>query len=96
MNLPVSELFFRGILCNWLVCLAIWTASRTKSDAAKIMLIFWMLFAFVASGYEHSVANMTFLSLALLLPHPDAISAAGLFHNLIPVTLGNIVGEDCL
>ncbi|PFD99403.1 formate/nitrite transporter family protein [Priestia megaterium] len=92
MNLPVSELFFRGILCNWLVCLAIWTASRTKSDAAKIMLIFWMLFAFVASGYEHSVANMTFLGLALLLPHPDAISAAGLFHNLIPVTLGNIVG----
>ncbi|MGG3192361.1 formate/nitrite transporter family protein [Priestia aryabhattai] len=92
MNLPVSELFFRGILCNWLVCLAIWTASRTKSDAAKIMLIFWMLFAFVASGYEHSVANMTFLGLALLLPHPDTISAAGLFHNLIPVTLGNIAG----
>ncbi|MCM3068403.1 formate/nitrite transporter family protein [Priestia flexa] len=92
MNLPMSELFFRGILCNWLVCLAIWTALRTKSDAAKIMLVFWMLFAFVASGYEHSVANMTFLGLALLHPHPETISLAGLLHNLIPVTLGNIVG----
>ncbi len=92
MNLPMSELFFRGILCNWLVCLAIWTASRTKNDAAKIMLIFWMLFAFVASGYEHSVANMTFLGLALLHPNPESVSLAGMVHNLIPVTLGNIVG----
>lgn len=56
------------------------------------MLVFWMLFAFVASGYEHSVANMTFLGLALLHPHPETISLAGLLHNLIPVTLGNIVG----
>lgn len=92
MNMATSELFFRAILCNWLVCLAIWTVIRTKSDTAKIMLIFWMLFTFVASGYEHSVANMTFLGLALLHPHPDTISLAGFIHNLVPVTLGNIVG----
>ncbi|NGZ75758.1 formate/nitrite transporter family protein [Saccharibacillus alkalitolerans] len=93
MSLPVMELFFRGILCNWLVCLAIWMASRTTNDAAKIMLIWWCLFAFIASGYEHSVANMTLLSTALLLPgHPATITIAGWLHNMIPVTLGNIVG----
>ncbi|MDO3408919.1 formate/nitrite transporter family protein [Saccharibacillus sp. CPCC 101409] len=93
MSLPVMELFFRGILCNWLVCLAIWMSSRTTNDAAKIMLIWWCLFAFIASGYEHSVANMTLLSTALLLPgHPATITLAGWLHNMIPVTLGNIVG----
>ncbi|MEW9671136.1 formate/nitrite transporter family protein [Ammoniphilus sp. 3BR4] len=92
MHLSTSELFFRGILCNWLVCLAIWMGIKTKSESAKIMLIFWCLFAFVSSGYEHSIANMTVLSLALLLPHPETISWAGLVHNLVPVTLGNIVG----
>lgn len=93
MSAPVAELFFRGILCNWLVCLAIWTASRTKEDIAKLVLIWWCLYAFIASGYEHSVANMTLLSLSWLLPgHPETITLAGWLHNMIPVTLGNIVG----
>ncbi|MFC3745639.1 formate/nitrite transporter family protein [Paenibacillus sp. GCM10012306] len=93
MSLPYAELFFRGILCNWLVCLALWMSSRAKSETAKLVLIWWCLFAFIASGYEHSVANMTLLSLALLLPgHPETISLAGWLHNMIPVTLGNIVG----
>lgn len=93
MSLPVSMLFFRGILCNWLVCLAIWMASRAKDDISKLVLIWWCLYAFIASGYEHSVANMTLLSTALLLPgHPDTITVAGWMHNMIPVTLGNIVG----
>src|SRR5690606_12916875 len=47
MHLPMWELFIRGLLCNWLVCLAVWTAARTTNDAAKLMLIFWCLFAFV-------------------------------------------------
>lgn len=93
MTLPFSELFFRGILCNWLVCLALWMSSRAKSEAAKLVLIWWCLFAFIASGYEHSVANMTLLSVAVLLPnHPETISIAGWLHNMIPVTLGNIIG----
>ncbi|MEK8132863.1 formate/nitrite transporter family protein [Paenibacillus filicis] len=92
MSLPYSQLFFRGILCNWFVCLAIWTSLRAKSETAKLILIWWMLYGFIASGYEHSVANMTVLSLALALPHPETISMAGWFHNMIPVTLGNIVG----
>ncbi|MEK3878796.1 MULTISPECIES: formate/nitrite transporter family protein [unclassified Paenibacillus] len=93
MSLPFSELFFRGILCNWLVCLALWMSSRAKSEAAKLVLIWWCLFAFIASGYEHSVANMTLLSVAVLLPnHPETVSIAGWLHNMIPVTLGNIIG----
>lgn len=93
MSLPFSELFFRGILCNWLVCLALWMSSRAKSETAKLVLIWWCLFAFIASGYEHSVANMTLLSAALLLPnHPETVTLAGWLHNMIPVTLGNIIG----
>lgn len=92
MSLPFWQAFFRGILCNWFVCLAIWTSMRTKSDAAKLILIWWMLFGFIASGYEHSVANMTVLGLALVLPHPETVSLAGWFQNMIPVTLGNMVG----
>ncbi|RUT47802.1 formate/nitrite transporter family protein [Paenibacillus anaericanus] len=93
MAAPFSELFFRGILCNWLVCLALWMANRAKDDISKLVLIWWCLYAFIASGYEHSVANMTLLSLSLILPnHPDTITIAGWMHNMIPVTLGNILG----
>lgn len=92
MNLTFAEAFFRGILCNWFVCLAIWTASKVKSEPAKLILIWWMLFGFIASGYEHSIANMTVLSLAWLIPHPETITLTGWVHNMIPVTLGNIVG----
>ncbi|MFM9279108.1 formate/nitrite transporter family protein [Paenibacillus jiagnxiensis] len=93
MSLPFSDLFFRGILCNWLVCLALWMAGRAKSEAAKLVLIWWCLFAFIASGYEHSVANMTLLTVAMILPnHPETVTLAGWLHNMIPVTLGNIVG----
>lgn len=92
MQTPIFELFLRGILCNWLVCLALWSSSRTKSDAAKCILIFWCLFAFIAAGFEHSVANMTLLPLALFLPHPETVTLIGLCKNLFAVTLGNIVG----
>lgn len=93
MTAPFSELFFRGILCNWLVCLAIWMSMRLKSEGAKMFAIWWCLLAFIGSGYEHSVANMTLLSVAMLLPnHPEVINLAGWLHNMIPVTLGNMVG----
>lgn len=91
MQGTAAELFARGMLCNWLVCLAIWMAARTKDDAAKCILIFWCLFAFIASGFEHSVANMTVFSLALIAPHPPGIDVAGAAHNLLWVTLGNTV-----
>lgn len=93
-NAPWWELFFRGVFCNWLVCLGIWSTFRVNSDSAKIMMAWWVLFVFVTTGMEHSVANMTLLAIANMLPHdPEAISWGKMFGwNLVPVTLGNIVG----
>jgi nitrite transporter len=91
MNAPVIALLARATLCNWLVCLAIWMSARTTSDAAKCILIFWCLFAFIGSGYEHSVANMTLLLIALLGPHPATVTWGGLAYNLFWVTIGNII-----
>ncbi len=86
-----TALVARAILCNWLVCLALWTSGRTDNDAAKCVLIFWCLFAFIASGFEHSVANMTVFSVALLSPHPETVTVAGAGYNLLWVTIGNII-----
>jgi nitrite transporter NirC len=91
MNAPAMQLFARAMLCNWLVCLALWTSARATSDAAKCILIFWCLFAFIASGFEHSVANMTVFSVALLGDHPASVTVMGMTHNLLWVTLGNAV-----
>ena len=91
MNAPIIELLARGILCNWLVCLALWMSGRTKNDAAKCIVIFWCLFAFIASGFEHSVANMTLFSIALLGTHPTTVSVYGMAYNLLWVTLGNLL-----
>jgi len=92
MSSTSEQLFARGILCNWLVCLAIWMAARTENAAAKVMLIFWPITIFVAAGYEHSVANMFTFSMALLGGHPANITLLGAVHNLIWVTAGNLVG----
>lgn len=90
MHLPFDQAFLRGVLCNWLVCLAVWLSFRMKSETGKLIMIGWCLFAFIGAGFEHSVANMTLLSLANFLPHGPEISWAGMVNNLIPVTLGNI------
>lgn len=92
MTLPFDEAFLRGILCNWLVCLAVWSAMRLQSEAARLIMVFWCLFAFIGAGFEHSVANMTLLGIALFQPHADPVSWSGFVGNLVPVTLGNIVG----
>ncbi|WP_062354280.1 formate/nitrite transporter family protein [Bacillus kwashiorkori] len=91
-NLTVTELFFRGILCNWLICLAIWLPLHVKENGAKITLIIFLVTAFFVSGYEHSIANMAIFSIALASPHPDTVTLAGAINNIIPVTFGNIVG----
>ena len=85
------ELLARGALCNWMVCLAIWTAARVEGDAAKCLVLAWALTVFVTSGFEHSVANMTALALGLLVDNPT-ISLAGALRNLALVTVGNVVG----
>ncbi|SDZ09084.1 nitrite transporter NirC [Evansella caseinilytica] len=92
MNAPFMELLVRGILCNILVCLAIWCAFKLKDDTAKLIVIFWCLFAFITSGFEHSIANMTLLSIGLMVPHPETVSLFGMGANLVPVTIGNMIG----
>src|SRR5437773_1906731 len=74
MNLPAEQLVRRALLPNWMVCLAVWMGARTRSDTARILLIWWCMFTFITSGYEHSIANMCGLLLGLLLPHGPAIS----------------------
>src|SRR6266852_5008155 len=92
MNDSGLALFARAILCNWLVCLALWMAARVNSDSAKCIVIWWCLLAFIACGLEHSVANMTVLGLALAGNHPETVSLGGAAWNLPWVTLGNAVG----
>lgn len=94
MQTGFGELFVRGILCNMLVCLAVWMSARTKDDSAKAIVIFWCLFAFIGSGFEHSVANMSLLGFPLLhgIDGGGAIGWQGYVYNLTAVSLGNIVG----
>ena len=92
MSLGPWELFLRGIFCNWLICLAVWMAGRATSDSARIMLIFWCLFAFIGIGLEHSIANQSLLGMALFLPHEAGVSWGGFWYNQGFVVLGNIVG----
>lgn len=92
MNAGVLELFIRGILCNMLVCLAAWCAMRMKSESGKLIMIFWCLYAFVIIGFEHSVANMTVLTVGMLDPQGYELTISGYLYNLLIVTAGNIVG----
>lgn len=92
MGLSIDQAIIRGILCNWLVCLAVWISLRTQSESARLIMIFWCLFAFIASGYEHSIANQTLLGMSMFLPEAPGVSLAGFVHNQIWVTLGNVIG----
>ena len=86
-----AQLFVRGMLCNILVCLAIWMRARVRSDVAKILLIFAAILAFISSGFEHVVANMTTYGIGLFSGDPNA--TWGLFaNNLLWVGLGNLIG----
>lgn len=87
------QLFWRAVLCNMLVCLGMWMASRTKSDGAKIALLWWALLAFVGSGFEHSVANMTLFSLGIF---EHSATVGQMARNLAWTVPGNIVGGGVL
>ena len=97
----MMTLFVKGILCNVLVCAAVWLAYGGRSVTDKIVAVILPVSAFIAAGFEHCVANMYFLPLAWLLVQTghapanfdtSSITIAGIVHNLVPVTLGNIVG----
>jgi nitrite transporter NirC len=84
-----GQLFWRAVLCNALVCLAMWMAARTRSDGAKLAVLWWALLAFVGSGFEHSIANATIFTLAAL---DGSIGWGALVRNLALTVPGNIVG----
>lgn len=106
-NLSFGDAFIRGILCNFLVCIAVWIAFAAKDIVGKIVGLFFPIMIFVLAGFEHSVANMYFIGAGLMAKtvpaYAEMASAAGmdlssltignfLVGNLVPVTLGNIVG----
>jgi formate/nitrite transporter len=101
-TLPFAEAFFKGMLCNILVCLAVWLALAGRSIVDKICAIIFPISAFVAAGFEHSVANMYLIPLGILLKDKVAVAGSeqlnwnGLWTNLLPVTLGNIAGGSVM
>ena len=96
--LPFGEAFFRGVLCNVLVCLAVWLAMAGRTVTDKLLAIVFPIAAFVAAGFEHCIANMYFIPLGILLKAQYGTAAAGaldwaaFLRSLVPVTLGNIAG----
>jgi formate/nitrite transporter len=110
--LPYAQALFLGILCNLLVCLAVWLSLGARTTSDKVLAVLFPVSAFVAAGFEHSVANMYFVPLGLFIKAaaPDAMWAeiaatpadfadltwAGFWLSLIPVTIGNIIGGAVL
>lgn len=97
-DLAFSESLLRGILCNVLVCIAVWMSFAAKEVSGKLLTSFWPVFVFVLCGFEHSIADMYFGVAALLAAPEYGIAAEGLtwgrflIGSLLPVTLGNIIG----
>jgi len=103
VELPFWSAFFRGVLCNVLVCMAVWMAIAGRSVVDKAVAIVFPVSAFVAAGFEHSIANMYFIPLGMLLQGAGVVDAgwptltlAGFAGNLVPVILGNLVGGSVL
>ncbi len=103
VNLPFAEAFFKGVLCNLLVCLAVWLSLAGRSVTDKILAIVLPIAAFVAAGFEHSIANLYSIPMGILLAGSspavagvESLDAAGLVSNLVPVTLGNIAGGSLM
>lgn len=106
MDHTTTEAFVRGLFCNVLVCLGSWMVYASRSVTDKVMAVLFPISGFVAMGFEHCVANMYMIPIAMIAATDQAIVAAGHFDaaqlatldfgglmgNLIPVTLGNIVG----
>ena len=99
VSLPWAQMFWRGVLANWMVCLGVWMMARMKSESGKLVMVWWCMFTFIACSFEHSVANMSGILLGLLESdvalHPK-LTWTSYGYNLAVVTLGNIVGGAAL
>ena len=100
VGFPVAML--RGVLCNFLVCIAVWMAFGAKTVGGKIAAVFFPVFLFVLCGFEHSIANMYYVPAGLFMNWFNGTATAGLsvqsflVENLLPVTIGNIIGGAVL
>lgn len=110
VGLTFPQAFFLGIMCNWLVCLAVWMSYGAKDITGKVLAIFFPIWLFITSGFEHCIANMYYIPAGILAKaNPQFVQAAStlgvtqdkldllnwtsfLLGNLVPVTIGNIVG----
>lgn len=93
MSGSAMNLFFKGLFCNTLVCIAVWCGTKMKTESGKLIMIFWCIYVFMVCGFEHSIANMTAMAVGLMDPNGVAgITIGGYIHNLLWVTLGNMVG----
>lgn len=102
-ELPPLQAFFRGVLCNVLVCMAVWMAMAGRSVVDKAVAIVFPISAFVAAGFEHSIANMYLMPLAMLIQHAGAgpegataVTVGGMAANLAVVIAGNLIGGSVL
>jgi formate/nitrite transporter len=97
-SLPFWTAFWRGVLCNVLVCMAVWMTLAGRSVVDKFVAVLMPIAAFVAAGFEHSIANMYLLPLGMMLQAGagEAVQVSGLWRNLVPVIAGNIVGGSVL
>jgi formate/nitrite transporter len=97
-SLPFWTAFFRGVLCNVLVCMAVWMTLAGRSVVDKFVAVLMPISAFVAAGFEHSIANMYILPLAMMLQAAagEAVQVSALWKNLVPVIAGNIFGGSVL
>ena len=107
VNMPFGAALVSGIMCNWLVCMAVWLSSGAQTTVGKILSIFFPIWLFVTAGFEHSVANMFFIPAGIFASGSEvftALSGIGsdalsnltwtgmMINNLLPVTIGNIIG----
>lgn len=107
VNMDFGAALVSGIMCNWLVCMAVWLSTGAQTTVGKIFSIFFPIWLFVTAGFEHSVANMFFIPAGIMAagsPSFSALSGASaealanlswigmLVNNLLPVTIGNIIG----
>ena len=97
-SLSLTEAFFRGVLCNVLVCMAVWMTLAGRSVTDKFIAIVFPISAFVAAGFEHSIANMYLLPMAMLLQAAsgEPVAFAPMWANLVPVIAGNLAGGSVL
>ena len=93
LSIPLGQMFFRAVLCNFFVCLGVLCGMKLKSDAGRFLMIVMCISGFVVSGFEHCIANMgIFVTAYCLVP---GLSLGAIVKSMVVVTLGNMVGGAC-